>query len=81
MTENKRFGLVFAKTWSINSGTGRDIFENHKKIELQLKEYGQTRSTDFGVHLRHLKSYTVDAHNPAGTVKVSYLKVSGIVLN
>jgi hypothetical protein len=22
MTENERFGLVFTKTWSINSGTG-----------------------------------------------------------
>jgi hypothetical protein len=22
MTENERFGLVFEKTWSINSGTG-----------------------------------------------------------
>jgi hypothetical protein len=27
MTENERFGLVFVKTWSINSGTGIDSEE------------------------------------------------------
>ncbi len=27
MTENERFGLVFAKTGSINSGTDHDVFK------------------------------------------------------
>jgi hypothetical protein len=41
MTENERFGLVFAKTGSINSGTG--VYSNYHAIYIcRLKENGRS---------------------------------------
>jgi hypothetical protein len=45
MTENERFGLVFAKTGSINSGTALCVSEAKEKVKvaqkIEPKNYGQ----------------------------------------
>ncbi len=51
LSENERFGLVFVKTGSINSGTGK------KKVE-EIVEYGETSTEN--LHEDGVPSYYMD---------------------